>query len=181
MDLTWQWRWLEVQTLAGAQTQQFACLQYLKINHILFSWSQMVDKLKLCVFVFEKWEGARMQTMSVCQCLLSSSLGTEHFSPPYLLGEKPRKSTGHIWLSSVLIFLPPPSLPLVFPPHWYLTCTILKHLPYSGFSNLLRTLAYVTHCMSLCVNYMLPLQWMCVLNLPWWKIQRGEFHCQGSK
>lgn len=107
MDLTWQWRWLEVQTLAGAQTQQFACLQYLKINHILFSWSQMVDKLKLCVFVFEKWEGARMQTMSVCQYLLSSSLGTEHFFPPYLLGEKPRKSTGHIWLSSVLIFLPP--------------------------------------------------------------------------
>lgn len=125
MDLTRQWRWLEVQTLAGAQTQQFACLQYFKINHILFSWSQMVDKLKLCVFVFvfEKWEASENADHVCVPVFVKFIFGNWAFFPPYLLGEKPRKSTGHIWLSSVLIFLPP--LPASgFPP------TLISDLHY---------------------------------------------------
>ena len=92
--------------------------------------------------------------MHACVRLHLLNLEAEHFSPQCWIGEKPRNSTGHIWLSPVLIFPSPPLRLLFFPPHWYLTCTLLNLI------SAVHILVFLTCCVDWLVLHAVCLVWV---------------------
>ena len=89
----------------------------------------------------------------------------------------PRNSTGHIWLSPAFI-LPPHPFCLFFPLTLISDLDYIKsveHVPYLVFSNLLRRLASIVHCVSLRV-------WIMCLLADWWLYSTclGEKHREVS-
>ncbi len=130
-----------MEAFTGVQLQQFTSWSYIMI-HTLFSWSQMVERLKSNVSVCVRVIKRECMMMTVCVCVWKVSF--------FFLMLDRWKAKKQYWpymtIFSSHFSLPSPS-PSLFSPHWYLTCTALNLLItfHIFFSNLLRRLAYVTH------------------------------------
>lgn len=133
----------------GVQIRQFTSWSYIK-NPTLFSWSQMVEKLKSCFCVQE----SERKKACRCVCVCASALvkfGSIAFFPSMLDRWKAKKQYWpYMTISTSHFSLPSPS-PSLFPPHCYLTCTLL---------NLISTV-HILVFLTCCVDW-LVLQAVCL-------------------
>lgn len=180
-----------MEALIGVQIQQFTSWSYI-MKHSLFSWSQMVESLRSTVSVCVRVRRREYEDDCVSVCvslhLLRSFLETELLFFHLMLDRWKAKNQywPYMTIFSSHFSLPSPSPSLFFPTlifdlHYIKS---FKHIPYFGFSNLLRRLVYVTYCVSVWVKYVWSLMDECIelalvknterwVSLP--RIQIGNF------
>lgn len=159
------WRW----TISFMRVQPHSYIT----ERAQFCLSQTLSKPRLSAWQRKKQRN--WQNVCLCMFLLRWRIS-------YLDRWKPRKNNNHIWLSPSLMF-PFPFHALLLPKRCLSSAIInlLCALHILVFLTCRSSADHVVLSIYVWVTYVFWQRKKSVLNLPLWKTQRGEFHCQESK